>query len=77
MTIRSIRIEQPDIIDNGYLFSLTLIYFVNIIIVVFVLKIVFPEINIKTFFSQTAGYLKNIAVFLFAQGQKIAAKISL
>ena len=49
LTIYFIKMEQPDIINMGTLFSIALIYIINLIVVVFILGLFFPEISFLSF----------------------------
>ncbi|MFH1063077.1 MAG: hypothetical protein V1747_09385 [Candidatus Omnitrophota bacterium] len=69
MTLHSLRVEQPDIMENGYLFSLTLIYLINLIIIALLLGLLFRQINIPGFFTQSAIYTKTAVVFLWERAQ--------
>ncbi len=65
MTLDSLRVEQPDLEENGYLFSLTFIYLVNLIILAMLLGLLFNKSGIAIFFTDTAAYIKNITLFLY------------
>ncbi|MCG2712067.1 MAG: M50 family metallopeptidase [Candidatus Omnitrophica bacterium] len=65
MTLDSLRIEQPDLAENGHLFSLTLIYLVNLVILAMLLGLLFNRAGIGTFFTDTAAYIKNITLFIW------------
>ncbi|MBU1087290.1 MAG: hypothetical protein KKD05_07215 [Candidatus Omnitrophica bacterium] len=69
MTVHSLRVEQPDITENGYLFSLTLIYLINLSIIALLLGGLFKQINILLFFRQTGIYTKSSAIFLWEKLQ--------
>ena len=49
LTIHFIKMEQPDIMRMGTLFSIVLIYLINLIIVAFILGLFFPEISFLAF----------------------------
>ena len=49
LTIYFIKMEQPDIMKMGTLFSIVLIYVINLIIVAFILSLFFPEISFLAF----------------------------
>ena len=65
MTLDSLRIEQPDLAKNGHLFSLTLIYLVNLIVLAVLLGLLFNKSGIVTFFTDTATYIKSISLFIW------------
>lgn len=49
LTIYFIKMEQPDIMRMGALFSIVLIYVINLIIVALILGLFFPEISFLVF----------------------------
>ncbi len=49
MTGETLRVEQPDLKQNGYLFSLPLIYVVNVLILMLCLAAVFDDIRFLEF----------------------------
>ena len=65
MTWDSLRVEQPDLVANGYLFSLTFIYLVNLIILAMLLGLLFNKAGIATFFTDAAQSIKNIVMFIW------------
>ena len=65
MTVHSLRIEQPDLSENGYLFSLTLIYLINLSIIALLLGILFKQVEILGFFRQSGLYTRTIIMFLW------------
>ena len=67
MTLDSLRVEQPDLVENGYLFSLTLIYLVNLIILAMLLGLLFNKSGIVIFFTDTAVYVKSISLFIWSK----------
>ncbi|MFH1094078.1 MAG: hypothetical protein V1739_08035 [Candidatus Omnitrophota bacterium] len=67
MTLDSLRIEQPDLAGNGHLFSLTLIYLVNLIILAMLLGLLFNKPGIGTFFTDSAAYIKSISLFIWSK----------
>lgn len=67
MTLDSLRVEQPDLVENGYLFSLTLIYLVNLIILAILLGLLFNKAGIGSFFTDIAAYTKSISLFIWSK----------
>jgi hypothetical protein len=67
LTIDFLKKNQPDILKSGRLFSLFLIYIVNVSVVVFVLGFVFPEVTFPSFFKTTSLFSKEIYLSLFNQ----------
>lgn len=65
MTIHSLRIEQPDLVGNGYLFSLTFIYIINLIMLAVLLGLVFDRASIGTFFKDAISLTKETFIFIW------------
>ncbi|MDB4349625.1 hypothetical protein OAA99_01575 [Omnitrophica bacterium] len=59
--------EQPDIINTGYLFSLVMIYIVNVLLVGFILCLLFEGVSFEKFFYNTYIHSKFIYVKVFKQ----------
>lgn len=66
-TAEVLKIKQPDIIKTGYLFSLTMIYVINIILVAFLLSLLFKGLLFEDFFYNTYINSKNIYINIFTQ----------
>jgi len=64
MTINTLRIKQPDLMETGYLFSLALIYIINILVLVLCLNFIFTDIKIVEFLQQSYTSAKQIIVFV-------------
>ena len=75
MTADSLKVKQTDITDNGYLFSLTLIYIINILILMVSLSLLFEKVSFKIFFTDTWYYSKEVFVWLWFHVQKTADKL--
>ncbi len=56
MTVYILKTRQPDIAQNGYLFSLTLIYIVNIILLALIMKLIFSSADVLVFLKNILGY---------------------
>ncbi|MBU1045306.1 MAG: hypothetical protein KJ915_13035 [Candidatus Omnitrophica bacterium] len=69
MTIHSLKVEQPDLKENGYVFSLTLIYLINLSIIALLLGGLFKQIDILRFFAQTGMDTKSTIIFLWEKVQ--------
>ena len=67
LTVDCLKKEQPDILKSGTLFSLFLIYIVNICVIVFILGVIFPEISFLSFFKASATLSKEIYLSVFTQ----------
>jgi len=69
MTIDSLKIKQSDILKTGYLFSVSLIYVLNILLVSLILSVVFKEFSFSAFFQtlidQTGRNYYAIYAYLF------------
>ena len=74
MTLDSLRVEQPDLAENGYLFSLTFIYLVNLLILSMLLGLLFNKAAISTFFTDAGEYVKTIYLFIWNTAQGIGAR---
>ncbi len=57
MTVDFLKTKQPDLVKTGYLFSFSLIYIINICVVVLILMFVFKEKLSFIEFIKTAYYL--------------------
>lgn len=75
MTADSLKTKQTDITENGYLFSLTLIYFVNVLILLAPLSGLFENVSFKILIKETWYYSKEVFVFLWFYIQKWADKL--
>ena len=64
MTLDSLRVEQPDVVENGRLFSLTFIYLVNVLILALLLGLLFNKSAITVFFTDSAYYIKSTVFFI-------------
>jgi len=53
MTVDSLKVKQADIFKTGYLFSVSLIYVLNVLLVSLILSVVFKDFSSSAFF-QTA-----------------------
>ncbi|MBI5123904.1 MAG: hypothetical protein HZA72_00615 [Candidatus Omnitrophica bacterium] len=49
-TIEIMKIKQPDIIKSGYLFSILLVYTLNLIVISLIFSLIFPAFSVKNFF---------------------------
>lgn len=53
MTIDALKVKQSDIFKTGYLFSVSLIYVLNLLLVSLILSLVFEEFSFASFFHAT------------------------
>jgi len=66
-TVEVMRKEQPDILNTGYIFSVTFIYIVNIILVAFIVSLLFSEVSFEEFFRSSWNISGGIYVKIFRQ----------
>lgn len=66
-TAEVLKIRQPDMLKTGYLFSLVVIYIVNILLVAFILSLLFEGILFEDFFYNAYLKAKEIYVSIFNQ----------
>lgn len=67
LTVDSLKKNQPDVLKSGKLFSLFLIYIVNIGAVVFILRFIFSEISFLSFAKASLILTKEIYLSVFNQ----------
>jgi len=65
MTIEVMKMQQPDILKTGYLFSVLLIYVVNIFIALLVLSFISRDISFISFVKKTLILSKDIYLNIF------------
>ena len=66
MTIDSLKIKQTDIFKTGYLFSVSLIYVLNILLVSLILSLVFEGFSFPGFFLATLNRAGDIYYSIYA-----------
>ncbi len=49
-TIEVMKIRQPDIVKSGYVFSIILVYVLNIVVISLIFSLLFPAFKAKSFF---------------------------
>lgn len=67
LTVDALKVSQPDLIKTGYLFSLSLIYVINIIAVAFVISLIFKGFSFMDFFMQFYLETKEVYILIFRQ----------
>ena len=67
MTVDSLKVSQPDLIKTGYLFSLSLIYVINIIVVGFVISLIFSGFSFSAFFLDFCEQTRGAYTLIFNQ----------
>jgi len=66
-TLEALKVRQKDLQMAGYLFSLILILFVNVILFMCILKIAYPEVSLDRFFANIALESRDIIVAIYNQ----------
>ncbi len=67
LTIHFMRMGQPDVLKAGTLFSISLIYILNITILALILSFLFPEVAFRDFFSSSYWQTVKIYTSIFAK----------
>lgn len=60
MTADSLKVKQADVFKTGYIFSMSLIYLLNVLLVSFILSLVFKEFSAFAFFHSSVNGAGNI-----------------
>lgn len=66
-TAEVLKVQQPDILQTGYLFSLVTIYIINLLLVAFLVCILFEGVTFENFFYSTYLKSKSIYTSIFKQ----------
>lgn len=66
-TIEVMKIRQPDIVKSGYLFSIVLVYILNIIVISFIFSLMFQAFSMNKFFIDLWDQSKYIYLALYRQ----------
>ncbi len=66
-TVEIMKIKQPDIVKSGYIFSIAIVYIVNIIVVSLIFGLTFSGFSINKFFLDLWSSSKNVYVSLMRQ----------
>jgi len=67
LTIHFIKMRQPDILKAGTLFSIALIYILNVTILALILSLLFPEVTFGDFFRSSYWQTVKIYTSIFAK----------
>jgi len=67
LTVDALKVSQPDLIKTGYLFSLSFIYVINIIVAAFVISLIFTGFSFVEFFVNFYIQTKDMYVEIFRQ----------
>jgi hypothetical protein len=66
-TVEIMKIKQPDIIKSGYVFSIVMVYIINIIVISLIFGLTFHGFSIGKFFLDLWANTKYIYVALIKQ----------
>jgi hypothetical protein len=66
-TIEVMKIRQPDIVKSGYLFSIVLVYILNIVVISFIFSLMFQSFSMNKFFLDLWGQSKYIYIAVYRQ----------
>lgn len=66
-TIEVMKTKQPDIMKSGYIFSVILVYTLNIVVISVIFNLMFPAFSIKGFFVDIWSSSKHVYVGVFRQ----------
>jgi hypothetical protein len=66
-TIEVMKIRQPDIVKSGYLFSIILVYVLNIVVISLIFGLLFPSFKLKAFFIDVWRCSKEMYVAIVRQ----------
>ncbi len=67
MTAEALRVMQPDLIKTGYLFSLVLIYVLNVLLAGFIISLVFTGFSFVDMIMQFCVETKELYIFISRQ----------
>ncbi|MBU0604910.1 MAG: hypothetical protein KKH77_01325 [Candidatus Omnitrophica bacterium] len=67
MTIEVMKIRQPDLMKSGYLFSIVIVYVLNIIIIAMLFSLLFPSFSSKKFFADSYVFSRDIYAVIIRQ----------
>lgn len=67
MTVEFLKTKQPDLIKSGYLFSIALIYFINLSVAALILNFVFTDFSFKIYIDNAYTIGKDMYLWLYKQ----------
>lgn len=67
MTVEALRVAQPDLIKTGYLFSLSLIYLINVMIAGLIIGFIFTGFSFADMFMDFCNGTKAVYILIFNQ----------
>lgn len=59
-TIEVLKIRQPDIVKSGYLFSIVMVYILNIVVISAIFSLLFPAFTLKGFFLDSWRVVRQV-----------------
>lgn len=66
-TIEVMKIRQPDIVKSGYLFSIVMVYILNIVVISFIFSMLFQSFSMSNFFLDLWTGSKYIYIAVYRQ----------
>jgi len=67
MTVEFLKTKQPDLVKSGYLFSIVLIYLINLSIAALILNFVFADFSFKSYAVNAYDFGKEMYLWIFRQ----------
>ncbi len=67
LTIEVMKTRQPDIMKSGYIFSIVLVYMLNIVVISLIFSLMFPAFSAKKFFIDSWAVSKGAYVAVVRQ----------
>lgn len=67
MTIEVMKIRQPDVMKSGYIFSIVVVYVINIVIIAMLCSLLFRSFSAKKFFVDSFSVSKDIYTAIIRQ----------
>ena len=67
MTVEFLKTKQPDLVKSGYLFSIVLIYLINLSIAALIMNFVFFDFSFKNYAINAYEVARDIYLWLFRQ----------
>lgn len=67
MTIEVMKIKQPDMMKSGYLFSIVVVYVLNIVIIAMLFSLLFRSFSAKKFFIDSFSVSRDIYTAIVRQ----------
>ncbi len=64
-TAEVLKVKQPDVIRTGYLFSIVIIYLINILLVALILSLLFEGMTFDRFYSIAYRASKDMYIYLY------------